>query len=1105
MVTTNDLLYNLRTVEKLCKDVELTEIQKQAANEWMILLEENKLKKEVESYSKFQRILLEDILGYSMREIMPQKGNADFVFQSKKTTKGVVFEAKDPGKKLDATQRGSYKKEQETPHKQTWSYMGESGWDYGICTNYDDFWLLSSEEKTYNKNHKFKFSSIRRGKNQLKEEKLKEFIYCFSRQYLLEENINEKLKQESILADQEFTKEFYKLYHETRLMLIKEFRSNDLEKDKSIHWAQILLNRLIFIFFAGDHNFIPKNLFTNRIQEALKSPSIYEHSSVVSNNILELFKVMNVGSQIQGVYGFNGGLFEEQIPPNVFFTDLKDPDFFKDERLNSKLSKKSLLTEISINVQIAFGDMVNPIIKNLLIMDSYDFTTDANVNILGHIFEQSISDLEIIREGVSSKRKKEGVYYTPEYITDYICKNTIIPYLSKSGTNSIPELVNEYSSNIKELENKIRELKILDPACGSGAFLVKAVDILLRIDDEMEKYRPPRVMDQFQLTEFSQQRQIYNIIENNIYGVDINEESVEITKLSLFLRLAGPNRKLISLSKNIKNGNSLVDDESVDPHAFVWEKKFSEILDPLIKERGFDIVLGNPPYLNVKGLHESHDDITNFLKNRYSVATERYDFYILFVEKASKLIKEKGYLSFILPHKFINAQFGRGLRKYFVDTKMLHSIISFGHNLVFEDSTTYTCILTLKNVENDKFRFAEIEKLKTDSIESDLLAITPNNFAEISLDSLDENRWVLKSGITSIILSKINSTQNIMKYFDMVMSGLQTADNDLYVLTPIQDKGKTIILYSDKIQNAVEIEKDILKPVLKGEDVKRYEDYPISPHFVIYPYVVESEKQRPLEEEELKKNYPLTYKYMLPFKEDLIKLRTSFKTNPKYWHALHRGRVLRKFEQEKIITTEISLGCNMTLDTRKYLHTEMIYNLLKKPETTYDIRYFLAVLNSKIMWFFVKNTGDVLRGGFFRFKTQYIEPFSIPEPSKQVEKQLVENVNKILKLKSEFKEKHTTFLELLKINFKVEKPTKALDNFYNLTFESLLKELTLSKTKLSVDDQIQWMKQFESHKQDLLQNITDTQKIEDSINQTVYKLYNLTDKEIRVVEENYPV
>ena len=253
---------------------------------------------------------------------------------------------------------------------------------------------------------------------------------------------------------------------------------------------------------------------------------------------------------------------------------------------------------------------LNPIIKNLLMMDSFDFTTDLNVNILGHIFEQSISDLEELKEEKVSRRKKECVFYTPEYITDYICRNTIIPYLSKSGTNSTQTLIYEYENNIEELEKKFREIKILDPACGSGAFLIKAVDILLEIHKEIlnlkQFLRPEKYSDngQAKMDKWNEESEAKEIIENNIYGVDINPESAEITKLALFLKIAERGKKLSELTNNIKVGNSLISDKSIDKMAFNWELEFPQIFyDENDKERvntGFNVVIGNPPYLNIR-------------------------------------------------------------------------------------------------------------------------------------------------------------------------------------------------------------------------------------------------------------------------------------------------------------------------------------------------------------------------------------------------------------------------------------------------------------------------------------------------------------------------
>ncbi len=520
------------------------------------------------------------------------------------------------------------------------------GYDYGICTNYDDFILLTMSGRT-NKVHKFNFHSIKDIKNHLNEDKLKEFIGIFSKQRIFAEGIVERLTNASLIAEQEFTDEFYKLFHETRLMLIKEFSSlQGVSKDEAIHWAQIYLNRLIFVFFVEDHNFIPDRLFAKRILSILKSPSISEHTKIISENINDLFKIMNTGSKIHGVNGFNGGLFEKEIPSKIFFNDTKDSQFFKEQRQNSKLSQKSLLVDIDINLSSQYADFLNPIIKNLLIMDSFDFTSDLNVNILGHIFEQSISDLEEIKEGGISKRKKEGVYYTPEYITDYICRNTIIPYLSKKNVTSVSELVEEYADNIKELEKKIKNIKILDPACGSGAFLVKAVDILLEIDERIQLYKPQSAMAQRGLKEYSKVKEINLIVESNIFGVDINPESVEITKLSLFLKLAGPNTKLSYLSNNIKIGNSLIDDKAVDKKAFCWSDEFPEILSPLIDDKGFDIVIGNPPY----GRYGTLDDKQKvFLKDKNYLGNTA-DISESFIRMSiDKLVKNCGFFSFIIP------------------------------------------------------------------------------------------------------------------------------------------------------------------------------------------------------------------------------------------------------------------------------------------------------------------------------------------------------------------------------------------------------------------------------------------------------------------------
>lgn len=1093
-------LFNPKTIQRLCEDVKITQKQKQASKEWLKLLDDNKLQDEKSNYPKFMEILLQDILGYPIKEIDFESGNVEFQFRNSEGKNILCFEAKGTSTKDLFAPQHRIKKEHETPIKQTWDYMGSIGLDYGICTNYKDF-VLISKQFGYSKYHFFDFNSIKKN-----EEKIKEFVGIFSKERIIEKGFVEKLQKESIVEEREFTKEFYKLFHETRLMMIKSFKENkEVTKDEAIHYTQLYLNRLIFMFFAEDHDFLEDKLFTKRVTEVLNSPLVSEHSKMVSDEILGLFQAMDKGSHRLGVFGFNGGLFKEEIPPKIYFSDIKDVKFFKEVMQNSKLKiKPNAETQKIINT---YQNELNPIIVNLFMMDSFDFTTEINVNILGHIFEQSISDLEELKQEGISRRKKDGVFYTPEYITDYICRNTIIPYLSKLGVNSIHELIDEYVDNIEELEKKFQEIKILDPACGSGAFLVKAVDVLLEIHKEIQivkessgKYSSG---SQFSLTKWNEETEARMFVENNIYGVDINSESIEITKLSLFLKIASKNRKLIGLEKNIRFGNSLISDKTIDERGFCWETEFPEVM----AFGKFDVIIGNPPYLNVKGIHQSHEHMVQYFKDNFMSATQRYDLYVLFVEKASKLLKTNGILSFIMPHKFINAQFGMGLRKYFLESKMLKSIISFGYNLVFDDSTTYTGIITLENLTNKEFEYAEIEKLKTKSIEGDLAYLTKNDFVTIQIDELNEKSWILNSGKNFKIMKKIKSTgKNIMTFFDTVMSGLQTGDNSLYVLTPIKDKGKNMILFSEKMNQEIELEKDILKPLLTGEDVKRYGYIDTPPHYVIYPYKIENNKQKPMEEDELKKNFPLTYQYLSKFKKELIKLRTSFKTNPKYWYALHRGRVLSNFEQEKIATPEISLGCNMTLDAKKFLHLEVVYSLLKKEDTVEDLRYFLGILNSKVMWFFLKNSGDVLRGGFFRFKTMYINPFSIPSsPDKQIEQEIIKLVDQNLALNKEFTEQQKIFLNLLQYNFKISIHSKTLKNFYTIEFDEFLKELKDKyKVQISIKDQVEWLNQFQLFQKKLTDVKNNIIRCDDEINKIVYSLYNFDDKEISIIEEEYP-
>jgi hypothetical protein len=652
-------LFNEKTISKFILKIEPNSKQKSASKKWIELLEKDELQEEVSNYPRFTEIILKEILGYDTLNFKHEEKNMEFPFRDKSGNFLVCFEAKGTKTSDLWALQGRSIKIRETPVNQINDYLYKNKIPFGVLTNYREFVLFKREEG-YTKFHKLDFFDIKNN-----PEKLKEFIAIFSRESF-EGKETERLYNQSITEERNFTKEFYKLYHETRLMILKEFKESGIENEICLHYSQLFLNRLMFIFFAEDSDLLEKRYFENKILEVLdKSGGIDGYTNYVFGKINGIFRELDkeIPKQIKG---FNGELFKEEIDGRLSFKDYRNPNFFKDVFQNYKLDKSLELNENDRQIFNKHKNKLNKIIENILLMASFDFETEVNVNILGHIFEQSISDIENLKEETSSKRKQEGVFYTPEYITEYICRNTIVPYLSKSGTNDINLLIEEYSENMGELEKKFKDIKILDPACGSGAFLIKSTEILFEIFEKVqwvkENYgeyqanrglkRKSNFKGQSTLKKWDERGEIKNIIENNIFGVDINEESVEITKLSLFLKIATKNKKLIDLSKNIKQGNSLIDDEEIAGKlAFNWDKEF-----PF----KFDVVIGNPPY----GAKMNEEEV-KFVKKNYSVGNSETA--QLMMEKAYSLLKENGYHGFIIPKAFTFVSTWDKIRNKFLD------------------------------------------------------------------------------------------------------------------------------------------------------------------------------------------------------------------------------------------------------------------------------------------------------------------------------------------------------------------------------------------------------------------------------------------------------
>jgi len=661
----------------------------------------------------------------------------------------------------------------------------------------------------------------------------------------------------------------------------------------------------------------------------------------------------------------------------------------------------------TLSKSLAVDDKVlKPILASLYYPQSpYEFSV-LPPEVLGQVYEQFLGKVISLTPSHRAKieekpevKKAGGVYYTPTYIVDYIVKQTV------------GQLVEG------KTPRQIGKLWILDPACGSGSFLLGAYQYLLDYhrqwyeDHDPAKhakgkqpalslskgpalYQGPR--GDWRLTTAEKKR----ILLNNIYGVDIDRQAVEVTKLSLLLKvLEGENqetlgqqlalwreRALPDLGDNIKCGNSLIgpdyfeaqlmpdEEEMRRVNPFDWKAGFPEVM----AAGGFDCVIGNPPYLRIQGLQEYYGDQIDYFIKRYQSAVKRFDLYLLFAEKGFSLLAKGGRLGFISPHKFLNSDFGSGLREFFIDNSALKSFVSFGNNLVFSQASTYTGILLLRKDKSSSFTYCKFPDMPISELPARLAALTEEDFAIYDLRNSTKKPWVLTNRDAQLVLKKLSHQSHTLgDIAEEILVGVQSGIDSVHVLRASGESSRDIVrVFSERANATIDIEVGLVKPFLRGEDVHRYAE-PQYSYYCIYPYQLVNGKTKILEESELRDRYPLGYAYLKKYRTELAKIRARQKTNPKYWYSCHRSRNMAVFETDRIITPEISLGCNMTLSPDGIYHNTKVYSLLPSPTRPEQRNYWLGLLNSKILWWFLSNTGYVLRGGYFTFKTNYLKPFPI--------------------------------------------------------------------------------------------------------------------------------
>jgi type I restriction-modification system DNA methylase subunit len=887
----------------------------------------------------------------------------------------------------------------------------------------------------------------------------------------LSKDTAKKIKEESISEEDVITKKLYKDYslfkrelYQNLILLNPQFEPLELFKK-----SQKLLDRFLFLFFGEDRYLLPPNsvrqIITdwNKLQELDVYMPLYDRFK-------QYFNYLNTGykSKNYDVFAYNGGLFK--------------PD--------------EILDVIKIDDHLLY--------KHTLKLSGYDFASEVDVNILGHIFENSLNELDEIKaqlEGQvidksNTKRKKDGVFYTPKYITKYIVENTI-GKLCEEKKQALEILEEEYFTDKKRQKKTIQglvekldtyrkwllQLTICDPACGSGAFLNQALDFLIEEHQYIDELQAKLFGDAMVMSDMEN-----SILENNLFGVDLNEESVEIAKLSLWLRTAQPNRKLNDLNGNIKCGNSLIDDVTVaGDKAFNWQEAFPKVFE----NGGFDIVIGNPPYVRVQTIKDNLEKESIELERKYESATKRYDLFVLFIEKSYSLIKPKGVVSFILPHKFLIADFGFGIRTFLKEKEFINELILFGHEIIFKDASTYTCILKL--AKNSKtLNYIEISSKNL---------FQKHSYTEVQLSKLNNTKWELLDTEKGELLDKLKKQPFILKDFlKEISQGVKNTSDKIFMLKG-EFKNDLFIGYSEELNQEVEIEASIMMAVAKGRDIKRYDKLDIN-YFQIYPHYFDGTKTVPYEESDFIIKFPRAYKYICEFKSFLIEKKIRYKTNPKYWYSLHRSREIEMFQTDKIVTATIQNYPHFTIDNTKALTDAGGYSIVIKSKTDLTKEQLLPILNSKLMWFYIKNTSSVYSGGYFAFNTTFLNPFPVPEIF-EINKFNFADLGKLnINNTSLFQEILQKFQRTIQRKFELEELPKKLQDWHKLSYSEFIIELGKKKVKLSLSQEAEWEDYFMQESKKALELKATIDATDKAIDTMVYELYRLSEEEIAIVERN---
>ncbi|NDP21810.1 MAG: N-6 DNA methylase [Paludibacter sp.] len=867
----------------------------------------------------------------------------------------------------------------------------------------------------------------------------------------LSQNIAKKIKDDSLSEEDLITKKLYKDYSLFKRELHQNLVELNPDYDPLVLFkkSQKLLDRFLFLFFGEDRHLLPPNSVRLILTQWNQLRELDEYTPLYVR-FKKYFGYLNTGhkGKQHDVFAYNGGLFK----PDEVLDTLKIDD--------------------------------NLLYKHTLKLSEYDFASEVDVNILGHIFENSLNELDEIKaqfEGqeidkTKTKRKKDGIFYTPKYITKYIVENTIGKLCEEKKTE-LRIVEEEYFTDKKrtkttklplleklEIYRKwLLQLTICDPACGSGAFLNQALDFLITEHRYVDELQAKLFGDAMVLSDIEN-----SILENNLFGVDLNEESVEIAKLSLWLRTAQPNRKLNDLSNNIKCGNSLIDDPKVAvDKAFDWQKEFPQVFGAK-KDIGVELVDQlpiEPDYLSLleadaKEAAEKANKAIALSKEAIALSEKAAALSLKAYEYAQKLksVSEpqelyginKGGFDVVIGNPPYGAELSQEHKVYLeayyetfeyqVNTYVLFyerglKILNYQGILGYITPATFTYQHYFKKIRDflHKYKLVAISKFYYEVFED----------ADIG-DSV------------IYIVEKTNNDNG-----NVIIQLCSTKEDSMEF--PLVKKYSEIINLSDGIYS---LSKSCFNIHKTYKDCRKLAE--ISNIIVgIKPYQTGKGEPKQTNENVISKDFTATTKKNETYIQCVIGKdfhRYKYLQEPSMY--LSYGKWLAEprkgapfFDDEKILIRQTADSLICQLDSNKRINLNNVYNI-GQIEKSFELKYILSLLNSKLMNLIYQSISQEKGRLFAEVKKINLAKLPIKVISSEQQKPFIAKVDILIWSNKELQQISQKFQRTFQRKFELEDLPKRLQDWYLLSYADFIRELTKKKVKLSLSEEAEWEDYF---------------------------------------------